>query len=346
MRIAITGASGNLGSALLRNLVADGRNHEITGISRRPPARSVGVQWRTADISDPAARDTLIDTFTGVDAVVHLAWKLQPGWDEPTLRLTNVIGADQVLTAAATAQVPHLVVISSVGAYSPGPKDREVDEDWPTDGVPTSMYSRHKAEVERLLDRFARDHPETTLTRVRPGLVFQAAAAGEIARLFLGPLVPTALVRRVRPPVVPLPEQLIFQAVHADDVASAIATLLQTRAGGAFNVAADPWLRPEDLAQALGGRRTGLPLRVLRALAAATWRVHLQPTEPGWIDLAASVPLMSTTRIRELGWKPRHTSTDALEELLTSMRDRVGDSRFPPLGSRRDDTVADDTVAD
>lgn len=344
MKIVITGASGNLGSALLRHLTThlttQGTTHEVTGISRRPPRRAVGVRWRTADISDPAARDTLIDTFTGADAVVHLAWKLQPGWDEPTQRLTNVIGADQVLTAAATAQVPHVVVISSVGAYSPGPKDREVGEDWPTEGVPTSTYSRHKAEVERLLDRFGGDHPDTTLTRVRPGLVFQASAAGEIARLFLGPLVPTALVRRARPPLVPLPDQLVFQAVHADDVASAIGTLLEARAGGAFNVAADPWLRPEDLARALGGRRTGLPLKVLRGLAAATWRVHLQPTEPGWIDLAASVPLMSTTKIRELGWKPRHTSTDALEELLTSMRDRGGDSRFVPLGSRRDDISA------
>ena len=35
-----------------------------------------------------------------------------------------------------------------------GPKDRRVDESWPTTGIPTSFYSRHKAEVERLLDRF------------------------------------------------------------------------------------------------------------------------------------------------------------------------------------------------
>jgi len=309
MRVVITGASGNLGSALLRHLTGHpgpAGPHEIVGVSRRPPTGSVGgVRWQTADVSDPVGRDRLVDAFAGADAVVHLAWKLQPGWDEPTQRLTNVIGADHVLTAAATAQVPHLVVVSSVGAYSPGPKDHEVGEDWPTDGVPSSVYSRHKVAVERLLDRFGRDHPGTTLTRVRPGLV--------------------------------------FQAVHADDVAAAIATLLRAGergAGGAFNVAAGPWLRPADLAGALGGRRIGLPLGVLRGLAQASWRLHLQPTEPGWIDLAASVPLMSTTRIRELGWEPQHSSTDALAELLASMRDRDGDPRFPPLGSRRKDVSA------
>ncbi|MBT0769626.1 NAD-dependent epimerase/dehydratase family protein [Kineosporia sp. J2-2] len=328
MRIVVTGASGNLGSALLRRLRTLG--HEVVGVSRRRPAGD--PPWAELDLSDPACRERLSETFTGADAVVHLAWKLLPAHDEARLRLTNVIGADHVLTAAAAAQVPHLLVVSSVGAYSPGPKDRTVEEDWPTDGVGASVYARHKAAVERLLDRFEVDHPQTVLTRVRPGLVFQAAAAGEIARLFLGPLVPTGLIGRVRPPVVPLPAELVFQAVHADDVAGAISTLLNARAGGAFNVAADPPLHPSDLARSLGGRRTArLPLGVLRALAAATWRLRLQPTEPGWIDLAASVPLMSTRRLRELGWEPEHSSLDALGELLASMRARDGDPRFPPL---------------
>lgn len=339
MRVVVTGASGNLGSAVLRTLIS---TNQVVGISRRRPADlPPGVTWHTLDLSDPAGRDELIQIFTGADAVVHLAWKIQPGHDEPTLRLTNVIGADHVLTAAATAQVPHLLVVSSVGAYSTGPKDRTVEEDWPTEGIAPSVYSRHKAEVERLMDRFEGDHPGTTLTRIRPGLVFQATAAGEIARLFLGPLVPTALVGRVRPPLVPLPDELVFQAVHADDVASAVQTLLEAGAGGAFNVAADPPLRPEDLAQALGGRRTRLPLGALRGLAAATWKLRLQPTEPGWIDLAAGVPLMSTAKLRDLGWKPQHSSTEALAELLTGLRERRGDGRFPPLGSRRRDVTGD-----
>ncbi|MCE0537145.1 NAD-dependent epimerase/dehydratase family protein [Kineosporia rhizophila] len=339
MRIVITGASGNLGSALLRELT--GHDHEIIGVSRRAPAEPpAGVQWQPLDLSDPAARENLVQTFLGADAVVHLAWKIQPGHDEATQRLTNVIGADHVLTAAATAQVPHLVVVSSVGAYSAGPKDREVGEEWPTEGVPSSVYGRHKAAVERLMDQFERDHPDTRLTRVRPALVFQAAAAGEIARIFLGPLVPTGLVRRVRPPVVPLPGELVIQAVHADDVATAVHTLLRTRAGGAFNVAAEPVLHPADLAHALGGRRTGLPLAVLRGLADLTWRLRLQPTEPGWIDLAAGVPVMSTAKLRELGWRPRYTAVEALDELLLALRGRKGDSRFPPLGSRRTDKSA------
>ena len=69
-------------------------------------------------------------------------------------------GSRRVFSAAAAAGVPALVYASSVGAYSPGPKDRAVDESWPTGGIKTSFYSRHKAEVEQLLDVFEAEHPE------------------------------------------------------------------------------------------------------------------------------------------------------------------------------------------
>ena len=69
---------------------------------------------------------------------------------------------------AAAARGPALVYASSVGAYSPGPKDRRVDETWPTGGVPTSFYSRHKAEVERLLDAFEREHPTSASCACAP----------------------------------------------------------------------------------------------------------------------------------------------------------------------------------
>ena len=86
--------------------------------------------------------------------MIDLAWLIQPGRDLATLRATNVDGSERVFEAVAEAGVPALVYASSVGAYSPGPKDRRVDESWPTGGIESSFYSRHKAEVERILDRY------------------------------------------------------------------------------------------------------------------------------------------------------------------------------------------------
>ena len=86
------------------------------------------VEWRGADVTTSDLRPH----FEGADAVVHLAWLIQPGRDKPTLRAVNVDGSARVFRATAEAGVPALVYASSVGAYSPGPKDRTVDESWPT----------------------------------------------------------------------------------------------------------------------------------------------------------------------------------------------------------------------
>lgn len=326
MRIVVTGASGNLGSAILRRLARDG--HELVGVSRRAPepvGDFAGVAWHEIDLSRERAIRQLSPVLRDADAVVHLAWMLQPGHRERTMRRTNVDGSRRVLQAVVDAGVAHAVVVSSVGAYSPGPKDAAVDESWPTGGIHTSRYALHKAAVERLMDRVEAEQPGLTLTRVRPALVFQRAAAAEVARLFLG-RIPPQWIGRLRLPLVPLPPRLWLQAIHADDLADAIARIVERSAGGAFNLAGDPVVAPRGLARLFGGRWLPVPASWLRALVALTWHLRLQPTEPGWLDLALEVPTMSTGRARrELGWRPRVDAVDAIVELLDGMADEAGD---------------------
>jgi UDP-glucose 4-epimerase len=332
MRVAVVGATGNVGSALLRALEHDERVREIVGIARRRPQRELPkVTWRTADI----ARDDLTPVLAGADVVVHLAWLIQPSRDEGALHAVNVEGSRRVFEAAAAAGAGSLVYASSVGAYSPGPKDRAVDESWPTEGIESSYYARHKAAVERLLDDFETRHGHVRVVRLRPGLIFQRDAASEIRRYFAGPLLPSPLVRRELVPIVPRIARLRFQAVHTDDVADAYRRVIAERdVRGAFNLAAEPVLDPDELGRLLGARPVRVPARVVRALAGATWRLHLQPTSPGWFDMALAVPIMDTTRARtELGWQPRRTSGDALLELLDGMRRGAG-APLPPLDAK------------
>jgi len=217
--------------------------------------------------------------------------------------------------------VPSLVHASSVGAYARGPKDRRVDESWPIGGIPSSAYSRDKAEVERILDRFEAEHPAMRVVRLRPGLIFKGDAASGIRRLFAGPLLPTPLLRRRLIPIVPAMERLRFQGVHSFDVGEAYHLALTRDVRGAFNVAAEPVLDPPELGRLLEARPVPVPPRVLRAVVDATWKLRLQPTPPGWLDLALGVPLMDTTRAREeLGWTPTRTAGEALLELIDAMR--------------------------
>lgn len=170
MRVVVTGATGNVGTSVVRALAADPAVNEIVAVARRAPKRPLErAQFLAADVTE----SDLGPMFQGADAVVHLAWLIQPGRDESVTRRVNIDGSRRVFEAVVAARVPSLVYASSVGAYSPGPKDQMVDESWPTDGISTSFYSRHKAAVEHDLDRLAAERPGLRIVRLRPGLIFQ-----------------------------------------------------------------------------------------------------------------------------------------------------------------------------
>jgi UDP-glucose 4-epimerase len=328
MRVVVVGATGNVGTSLLAALAAEPEIESIVGVARRRPELELPkTEWATADI----AGTDLVPLFRGAHAVVHLAWLIQPGRDRGKLWRVNVLGSSRVFRAAADAGVANLVYASSIGAYSPGPKDRRVDESWPTDGIPTSFYARHKAEVERRLDRFEAEHSGVRVVRLRPGLIFKREAATGIRRLFAGPFLPSPLVAPARIQVVPDIPRLRIQAVHSVDVADAFRRAIVSDVRGAFNVAAEPVLDPPALGKLLDARLVPVRPGIARAAASLSFRLHLQPSEPGWLDMGLAVPLMDVTRARsELRWSPQRAAGDALRELLTGIAEGAG-AGTPPL---------------
>lgn len=132
-------------------------------------------------------------------------------------------------------------------------------------------------------------------------------------------------------PVVPDLDGLRFQAVHSLDVGHAFALAATRDVRGAFNVAADPVLTPAELGRLLQARTVRVPVGAVRAAAEWSWKLRLQPSPPGWLDLALGVPLMDCARARaELGWTPRRGAGEALLELLAGMHEHAG-LPTPPL---------------
>ena len=327
MRIVVTGATGNVGSAMVRRLVADG--HDVIGVARRVDGIASGREghassYRSVDLTRSESEAALVDVFTGADAVVHLAWGFQPSHDQAYLEALGVGGTRRVLAAVAAAGVPHLVHQSSLGVYAPKRDDKPVAESYPADGVPTSVYSRHKVAAERLLDEHERRHPDTTITRLRPGIIGQRSAGSSLLRYGVPGVVPARALGLV--PVLPLDRGLRVPMVHADDVADALSRVLDRRAGGAFNLVADPPITAADIAAALGARLIHVPSGVLRGFVSASWHARLQQVDTGWIDLAFALPLLDATRARtELGWTPAYDAREVLREVLTGMREARSD---------------------
>src|ERR1700753_2231061 len=102
MRVVVTGATGNVGTAVLRALNAAPDIDQVVAVARRPPLRSLSpAEFVSADVTV----DRLEPIFSGADAVVHLAWLIQPGRDESVTRAVNVYGSRRVFDAVVTARV-------------------------------------------------------------------------------------------------------------------------------------------------------------------------------------------------------------------------------------------------
>src|SRR5829696_4111500 len=319
MRVVVVGATGNIGTSVLRSLEKEEGVESVLGLARRLPGLSMPkVEWAVADVVD----DDLVPHFRGADAVVLLAWIIQPSRDLTKQWMVNVEGSMRVARAAKEAGAP-------------GPKDRRVDEGWPTGGTPTSYYARHKAEVERRLDRFEQEAPEVRVVRMRPGLVFKKEAAQGIRRLFAGPFLPGVLANPALINLLPDIENLRSQVIHSYDVGDAFRlAIVNEDARGAFNIAAEPVLDAQEIGRILNAKPVPFSAQLARAGAGLSWALRLQPVPPGWLDLSRNVPIMDTTRARtELGWTPQRSADEALLDLLEGLRTGA-DLDTPPLARR------------
>lgn len=326
-RVVVVGATGNVGTSVVQALADDPSVTSILGVARRLPQWSAPrTEWVQADIE----RDDLVDLFRGADVVIHLAWLIQPTHSPLITWRTNVEGSNRVFQAVAKAGVPALVYASSVGAYSPGPKDKPVDEQWPTDGWPTASYTREKAYLERSLDAFERAH--RTFVWCGFARVSSSNGVGQ----------PATPVRR-RTAVAAPAGAVGPGAVRARPAGSAVPSSAHRRCRPGLPVgrAGQRARRFQHRCRTRGrrghaGRVSRCPYRASPGLAGAYRAVAgLAPTPgsrfPYLFDIFLRLPIMDTTRARtELGWSPRYSSRAAIEELLGGMRDGAGMST-PPL---------------
>ncbi|WP_240957171.1 NAD-dependent epimerase/dehydratase family protein [Streptomyces chilikensis] len=334
-RIVVTGATGNVGTSVVRAFTGDPAVTSVTGIARRVPEwRPERTEWKALDLARGESAARLVEVFRGADAVVHLAWAFQPTHDPVTTWRTNVLGSLRVFEAVAAAGVPALVHASSVGAYSPGPKDREVDESWPTHGWPDAAYTREKSYLERALDAFEREHPRIRVVRMRPAFLFKKESASEQRRIFGGRFLPGAVARPGVLPFLPDVPGLRVQALHTDDAAEAYRiAALSADARGPFNLAAGPPLDAQVLGRMFGARPVRVPAGAVRAAIAAAWRMRVLPASPHLFDAVLRVPLLDSGRARDvLGWRPTRDAESVVEEFLAGMREGAGQATAPLRG--------------
>lgn len=328
MRVAVVGATGNIGTSVVDALTADEDVERVDGLARHAPSWSPP---KTTFVPADVTSSDLVPHFRGADTVVILAWIFQPTHQPMTTWNVNVLGTIRVLEAAAAAGVRNLVYSSSLAAYSPGP-GRHVDESWPTHSMPVAAYGREKAYLERYLDAFELRNPEMRIVRIRPCFSFKHQSASQQRRIFAGPFVPRSLLRPGRLPVLPIPAGLRFQALHTTDLAEAFRlAVLDGDARGAYNVAADPIFDQAALGTLMDARTVRVPAAATAAAVGAGWKLRIVPASSDLLRLLLSLPTLDSSRIRnELGWRPRYSGFEALREFLGGLVAGAG-MATPPL---------------
>jgi nucleoside-diphosphate-sugar epimerase len=329
LTVAVTGATGELGKPFVRALEQTADVRQVRAMARRPfDPRRLGwrkTEYRQGDILDRAAVERLV---AGVDVVAHLAFIVVKA--SARSYEINIEGSRNVFGAVASARVPRLVYTSSLAAYGYHAHAGLLTEATPTHGTERHVYSRQKAEVERVLRETLADS-DTQPYVYRPCIV-----AGPEAPALLDALpylraehaLPGWALRALRrmPGLRPVlaDHGVPFQLVHHDDVAAAlVAGVLARGEPGVYNLAGPGEVHWSDVAHELGWHAVPIPRHALDVSAVMLGRMPGLDVQAGWLEAMRVPMLMDCTRARqELGWRPAYDGRQTLHELVAAYAER------------------------
>lgn len=314
-RVGVTYAASGIGQALAAHLVEQGAR--VVGLDAVRGAVP-GVVWRTGDPADPS----LVKRLGGVGVLVHSALETTGDEDRANRAVRRVRSAQTVLTAAAAAGVPRVVLVTSAMVYGAAADNPvPLDEDAPLRGPADDSVAGDLLEVERLVERAREVHPGLAVTVVRPALVVGPGVDTFRTRHFA---VPRLLVVKDSTPH--------WQFCHLDDLAAATAWSALGRVDGeVLTVGCQGYLSQEQIEDLSGLRRIELSARVATAAAERLHRLGVTSTPVSDIAYTAWPWVVSSARLRAAGWRPTYDNATALQVLLDEVAGRlsVGGRRVP-----------------
>lgn len=315
-RVLITGVSGPLGARLATRLAADPGVEHVVGIdTRRPPAPLAGrITFVEADLRRGELGPIL--KVAAPHVVIHhdITQFPEPGRSRRQLHDLNVIGTLQLLAACGEVSgLRQLIVRSSAAIYGSAPDAPAFfTEDLARSATLRTRFQRDIAELERLVDAFARRHPATVCTTLRLQPVIGTTLDTPIMSLFRSPVVPTFLGFDPR-----------LQLLLDEDALGALAAAVSTPVRGAVNVAADGTVSLARMLRRLGKRALPIASPVyaptVRALARAG---VVPPTDEDVLSYLRFGRGVDTTRMRaELRYVPTHTTVEAIDAVADRLRE-------------------------
>ena len=196
-------------------------------------------------------------------------------------------------------------------------------------GAPDFSYASDKAEADRVCQIWRREHPEQTITWVRPCIV-------------MGPNVDNYIVKAwINGPFLPVldGQDEEFQLVHEDDVVSALIALLDAKAPGPFNLAGDGTMTWRQSGELIGQKIREISLKNMKRLNKAMWRLRVPNTDApaGNLDFLRYPWVVSTEKLKAetgLAAEVRHARDLQGHDAGEGQDGGRADRRGPPRAGR------------
>lgn len=295
MKILISGARGFIGRHLLAELLE--RGHELHALTRSltdelSSSAHERLCWHELNLSAPElVRRKMLDVRP--EACVHLAWTTEPGryLDDVKSNLQLLNDSLVLMQSLSEAGCQQLIALGSCAEYRLPPTEQKLAETADLD--PQTIYAASKVAARLLMQQLSRN----TGTRFCWGRLFYLFGPGEDRQRLVPGVMAALLAGRVLPTS---HGEQIKDYLYVKDAASAIATLLEKRAEGDFNICSG------------GGTKIRSLLMALEKIVGREGLIHYGALPPRAWDPPFVVG--DSSRLCALGWQPQYTLESGLRD--------------------------------
>lgn len=312
--IAITGTAGFIGSSVLRELEGDPRFRNVIAIDfRKPPFETRKTKFYRLDLTETLADSKLLEIFEkeNVTTVVHTAFPVSPPHDLAWAHELVSVGTMYVLDACASKKIRKLVMASTTEVYGAHPTNPNfLSEDQPLRGGFKSRFLRDKIEAENQVQRYARKHPETVVTILRPCTI-------------LGPHVKNYKTTFLQRPVIftVMGYDPLFQTVHEEDVIRAFRLAIEKDHPGIFNIVGDGVIPLSKALKLVGKISIPVPAPILYPIVQMMWYLDLFPAPSSRLDFLKYLCIADSEKAKKvMGFIPRYSTKEALLSFIGAQR--------------------------
>jgi UDP-glucose 4-epimerase len=309
--VAVTGAYSYIGAELIKRLERDRRYYKVLAIDVRKPSFPLHkTQFHKVDLTLPTADADLAAIWKreGVDTVVHAAFLSSPTHAASWAHELESIGTMHVLNAVAECNVRKLIAWSQTVVYGAHPLNPNfLTEEHELRGATSkSRFVKDKVEVERQIQRFRRENPDTIVTTLRTAATLGPTIRNFATRFFSRPMAPTLMGF-----------DPLMQLVHERDVTDAFVHVVDADHPGEFNVVGEGVLPYSTILAMMGKVPIPMPHFLAYPLSKALWATQVFDSPPNFLDFLRYLCVADGGKAqRAFGFQPKYDIKATINDFL------------------------------